>query len=343
MSTSPDAMQRDLSLNVDRNSATLLLIAFLACATIAVMAIGMFPIQASIVTIFLFAGLHNWLECRYFVGRMPLRWGRSTPFYSVAITGVLLLSSLYWVAYAGSGTWLWSNADWGLFASTWNTLLAAWLVLLYGLRKRNSKQADHSWLLLLSVACLFAGLSWLMPLHCSLALVYLHPLIAMWFLERQIRRTKKEWLPAYHWCMAAVPFFLLGLMVLLSRRPNLPEDTMLFWRISQHAGSQLFPGVSSHLLVAIHVFLETIHYFVWLLLIPLVDRRSIPWRWNEIPLLSNARGYPRLVGAVLIGGACLAVALWIGFSMDYTTTRDIYFALAILHVLAEFPFLIKML
>lgn len=29
--------------------------------------------------------------------------------------------------------------------------------------------------------------------------------------------------------------------------------------------------------------------------------------------------------------------------MDYTTTRDIYFALAILHVLAEFPFLIKML
>ena len=35
--------------------------------------------------------------------------------------------------------------------------------------------------------------------------------------------------------------------------------------------------------------------------------------------------------------------LWIGFSIDYTTTRDIYFAFAIAHVMAEFPFLVKML
>ena len=35
--------------------------------------------------------------------------------------------------------------------------------------------------------------------------------------------------------------------------------------------------------------------------------------------------------------------LWFGFAVDYTTTRDIYFAFAIGHVLAEFPFLIKML
>jgi NADH-quinone oxidoreductase subunit I len=32
-----------------------------------------------------------------------------------------------------------------------------------------------------------------------------------------------------------------------------------------------------------------------------------------------------------------------GFAIDYTTTRDVYFAFAIAHVLAEFPFLIKML
>jgi len=29
--------------------------------------------------------------------------------------------------------------------------------------------------------------------------------------------------------------------------------------------------------------------------------------------------------------------------VDYATTRDIYFAFAIAHVMAEFPFLIKML
>jgi hypothetical protein len=39
----------------------------------------------------------------------------------------------------------------------------------------------------------------------------------------------------------------------------------------------------------------------------------------------------------------LVFALWFGFAIDYTTTRDIYFAFAMAHVLAEFPFLIKML
>lgn len=256
--------------------------------------VGSFPLQASIATNFIFAGLHNWLEFRYFVGRMPVRWGRSVPFYTVAIGGVLSLAGLYWIAYAGSGNWLWSNNEWSLFASVWNSLLIAWLVTLYFLRKRNAKQ-NNPWQLFLSVALFMSSLTWFAPMYCSLALVFLHPLIAIWFLERQIRRTKREWLRAYHLCIAAVPLFLVGLALWLSRLPNLPDDSLLFWKISQHAGSQLFPTVSSHLLVTIHVFLETIHYFVWLLLIPLVDRRSIPWRFREIPLLSNSRGLPKLV------------------------------------------------
>jgi len=36
-------------------------------------------------------------------------------------------------------------------------------------------------------------------------------------------------------------------------------------------------------------------------------------------------------------------AFWLGFAVDYATTRDVYFAFAIAHVLAEFPFLVKML
>ena len=103
------------------------------------------------------------------------------------------------------------------------------------------------------------------------------------------------------------------------------------------------PGVSSHLLVATHVFLESIHYFVWLLLIPLVDRRAIPWRLKEIPLFSNAGGWPKLIVGLLIISLCLTAVLWFGFSIDYLTARDVYFAFAIGHVLAEFPFLVKML
>jgi len=37
------------------------------------------------------------------------------------------------------------------------------------------------------------------------------------------------------------------------------------------------------------------------------------------------------------------LVLWIGFAADYTATRDLYFTIAIAHVLAEAPFLLKML
>jgi hypothetical protein len=42
-------------------------------------------------------------------------------------------------------------------------------------------------------------------------------------------------------------------------------------------------------------------------------------------------------------GLFAVAILWLGFSMDYSTTRDIYFTVAIAHVLAEVPFLLKML
>ena len=163
------------------------------------------------------------------------------------------------------------------------------------------------------------------------------------FLERQIRRTKPEWLRAYHFCLASIPIFVLTLWFAIGSQPNLSEDTNLFWRITQHAGSQTLPGVSSHFLVATHVFLETIHYFVWILLIPLIDLRAIPWKLSEIPLFANKGGIPRLVAGAFGIAILITIALWAGFAVDYTTTRDVYFAFAIAHVLAEFPFLIKML
>ncbi len=42
-------------------------------------------------------------------------------------------------------------------------------------------------------------------------------------------------------------------------------------------------------------------------------------------------------------GAVAVVILWMGFTRDYAQTRDLYFTIAIAHVLAEAPFLLKML
>jgi|CXWL01.1.fsa_nt_gi MFS family permease len=322
-------------------SAQVFFTAFVAaCALVAVM-VGSAPLTASIVTIFLFAGIHNFMEFRYFAARMPLRWGRSRVFYSVGIGGVIVLAFAYLSLYFASGNWLWSESSWATFAAVWNTAFVLWLATLFYLRGNQRPKSDWTWAF--PTAFLLAALAWLVPQYWSLALVYIHPFVAMWFLERQIRRTKPEWLRAYHYCLASIPVFLVLLWLSLSGQPNLSEETTLFWRINQHAGSQILPGVSSHLLVATHVFLESIHYFVWILLIPLVDWKAIPWKLCDIPLFAGKGGFPRLVVGAIAVSVLLVVALWFGFAVDYSTTRDVYFAFAIAHVLAEFPFLIKML
>jgi hypothetical protein len=332
-----------MELRVDRtgiSNAQVFFAAFVLSCAVAATLIGSFPLQLSIVTIFLFAGPHNLMEFRYFAARMPVRWGRSRTFYSVGIGGVVVLTSAYLTLYFSSGNWLWSLESWQTYAAIWNTSFVVWIGLLFYLR---GKQKRKDWSIAFAVAFFLASFAWVIPQYWSLSLVYIHPFVAMWFLERQIRRTKPEWLRAYHYCLLAIPIFLLILWTTLSGQPNLSQETNLFWRIGQHAGSEILPSISSHLLVATHVFLESIHYFVWLLLIPLVDKRAVPWRLKDVPMFTNVNGIPKIFVGFLIVSAVITLALWFGFASNYTTTRDIYFAFAIGHVLAEFPFLVKML
>jgi hypothetical protein len=334
-------MQEIQRVKFGSSSAQIFAFGFLAFCALAATLIGAFPLAASVVTIFLFAGVHNAFEFRYFLARMPARWGKSKTFYSVGIGGVIVLTAAYLSIYFFYDNWLWSLENAQILVACWNTALVLWLGVLFYLRGRQKPRADWSWAI--GAAFFLAAFAWLVPNYWSLALVYLHPLVALWFLERQIRRTRKEWLKAYHFCLATIPFFVIILYFAFAAAPNLSNETNLFWRITQHAGSEILSGVSSHFLVAAHVFLESVHYAVWILLMPLIDRRAIFWRVKEIPLAANKNGSPKLVSGMILISALLVFALWFGFSLDYTTTRDVYFAFAIAHVLAEFPFLIKML
>jgi hypothetical protein len=322
------------------NSSLVFAVSFILLALLTAISIGSFPLQASIITIFLFAGVHNFFEFRYFAARMPVRWGKSRLFYSVGIGGVILLTAIYLSIYFSSG-WLWNPETWAIASASWNTGFVLWVGLLFYLRGKQRPKTDWSWAF--AVAFLLAALAWLVPNYWALSLVYLHPFVAMYFLERQIRRTKREWLTAYRICLALIPLFIVGLWFAFAGTPNLSEDNYLFSVITNHAGSNILPNISSHFLVAAHVFLETIHYSVWIILIPLIDRKAIPWRLSEIPLFANEKGFPKLVLTALAISFCLMIALWLGFSANYVMTRDVYFAFAIAHVLAEFPFFIKML
>ena len=302
---------------------------------------GWAPVGLSVVTVFLFAGPHNWFEFRYFVSRLPVSWGQSRNFFATAIAGVVLLTAGYAALPLLGSALVWSGSEWSTAAAVWNSLLIGWVALLVLLRGRLSPRRDWSWAL--PVGSSLVALNWLAPYALSLALVYLHPLVALWFLDRQLLRTRRSWSRAYRLCLLALPVVLCALWWKLAAAPPLLADDELSLRIVRHAGADMLAGVSSHLLVSTHVFLETLHYGVWLVAMPLAGAAAAPWRLRSIPLVRHPRGWPRLVVTALVLGAAAVIALWLCFAADYPTTRDIYFTVAVAHVLAEVPFLLRML
>ena len=313
----------------------------IACAGLSALLASWVPLQFSIVTVFLFAGPHNWFELRYFLMRLPARFGRSRNFFLVAFTGIGFLTLTYVSLPALYYSRVWSGEDWPTAIAAWNTLLLLWLAALVWLRGKQHVRRNWSWAWPAGFA--LSAFNWLAPELFSLAIVYAHPLVALWFLDRHLRRTRPEWLPVYRRCLGLVPLLVAGICWQLARTPALADDNGLAWRITQHAGAQILPGVSSHLLVSLHVFLEMLHYGVWLVALPLIGARGGIWDLKTVPLASHPRGFPRLIGAALVFGLFIVALLWFGFSTNYAATRDIYFAVAIAHVLAEAPFLLRML
>lgn len=327
--------------------ATPTTISFSAIVVLCVAAAAVFaswlPVQVSIVTLFLFAGPHNWFELRYFLMRLPVRFGRSRNFFLTAFTGLGVLTLTYVSLPFIYNAALWSDEAWSVVIASWNTALLFWLALLVWLRSRQKRGANWTWTI--PVAFTLCALNWLGPELFSLAIVYVHPLIALLFLDRHLRRTRPAWSRAYRRCLWLLPIVLVVMIGQLSRTSPLADDNGLFWRITQHSGADLLPQVSSHMLVSVHLFLEMLHYGVWIIALPLIGRIGSArfWEVRTVPIARHPRGFPRIVAGVLIVAVIVVGVLWFGFSIDYATTRDVYFTVAIAHVLAEAPFLLRML
>lgn len=318
---------------------------FVAAAVCVVLASGLLagalPIGCSIVVVFLFAGPHNWLEARYMLSRMPARWGSLRPFFLTGLLGVPLLAG---TAAAMPHFLSWRNASpetWLTGTAVWNACFAAWTLALIHLRSRE--KADRDWSLAMPIGLLViaAGVMW--PIAWSLLLVYLHPLLALVFLDREIARHRPTWLAMWRRVLLLVPVLLGALWWCLWSAPHLPGDDLLTMQITNHSGASLLRGLSSHALVATHTFLEILHYGVWIIAIPLVSMRRVPWSLEGIPLVRRTSVWKRVVLLVLAVGLAAVFVLWVGFLVNYPLTRDIYFTVAMLHVLAEVPFLLRLL
>ena len=301
------------------------------------------PLQVSIVTLFLFAGPHNGFELRYFLMRLPVRFGRSRNFFLTAFAGLGVLTLTYVSLPFIYNAALWSEEAWSVIIASWNTAMLVWIASLVWLRSRQKRRVNWAWTI--PVGLVLCSLNWLGPDLFSLAIVYVHPLIALWFLDRHLLRTRPAWSRAYRRCLWVLPLVLMVMIWQLSRTTPLADDNGLFWRITQHSGAEVLPQVSSHMLVSVHLFLEMLHYGVWIVALPLIGRIGSArfWEVRTVPIARHPRGFPRIVAGLLIVAVAVVVVLWFGFSVDYATTRDVYFTIAIAHVLAEAPFLLRML
>ncbi|MBI3821524.1 MAG: hypothetical protein HY289_02470 [Planctomycetes bacterium] len=311
---------------------TLTLAFILLAATMA----GLLPIGFSIVSVFLCAGPHNWVEARYFMSRLPGRWGRLRSYFTLGFAGVIVLTA----GFAGL-PYLLNEDTWLTGYAIWNTLLALWIATLVHQRSGQNPRRDWGWIW--PVTFIVIALAWLQPMLWDLSLVYLHPFVAMWILDREIRRTRPEYRRAYHLCLLAVPACLGFIWWNLAAAPNLPGDDLLSERITQHAGADFLAGISTHCLVATHTFLEAVHYGVWLIAIPWLGTRTNLWSVPTMPLGRRSLTWTRALQIFLIASAAVVVVLWIAFLADYPLTRSVYFTVAMLHVLAEVPFLLRAL
>jgi hypothetical protein len=321
---------------------------FVALAVGAAVLAGALPIEFSLATVFLFAGPHNWFEARYALGRLPARAGKLWDFFLVAAIGIIGLTATY-AAIPLALTHLDFGRAGEMYA-LWSTVFLLWIAVLVWMRSRTNPRFDGGWVW--PLALLITAGVWLNPLALPVALIYLHPLMALWLLDRELARSRPHWRKAY-WCaVASVPLMLGALWVQFHDAPEPDGSTNLALAfapkpvgsetLADHAGAWFLPGVSPHFLIAAHAFLEMVHYGVWVVLIPLIGMRSWPWQLKTIPAAQRSPKWARAVTALLLFGLLIVLVLWVCFRLDYPTTRHVYFTVAMLHVLAEIPFLLRM-
>jgi len=160
-------------------------------------------------------------------------------------------------------------------------------------------------------------IAWLWPMGWGIGLVYLHPLVALAFLDSEIGRRRPALRPACRRCLAAIPMALGALAWRLAAAPDLPGADVLTAQITRHAGGGIVPHVSTHFLVAAHTFLEILPYASWCLALPLLVVEGTPWWLTGTPQTRRSAAWRRLLSGVLVTGGIVVVTFRTGFFIDY--------------------------
>ena len=293
------------------------------------------PIQLKVLVVFLFAGPHNWVEMRYMLSRLPARWKKSRSFFATSFVGLAVLS-LSFMAIMGALTLPNANVDLlRVGFSAWGTALVGWLLAL--LHRRGTLRTLPQRLLVSAGSTLAVSACWLGPEWFSISLVYLHPLVSLAILDAELKRSKPQLVQPYRMALLSAPLFVCFFW--WHGNATLPTDAIANLVVDQ-SGATMMPLIPGHFVISTLVFFDLLHYGVWLLAIPLISAGWNGFQPPAVPLASVSPLARRAVSTLLAVSTIGVVALWCCFSANYQLTYTVYFVLAIVHVLAELPFLI---
>lgn len=321
-------------------SGTWFLVGFVSLVIATACFAGLAPITLSVAAVFLFAGPHNWMEARYILGRLPARTGRLFPFFLASFVGIVGLTVAFWLI-PSSLRLAGDSLDYSTLYAVWNSLFLLWIATLIQMRSRTNPRFDAGWVW--PVAFLLIAGVWLEPFALSVLLVYLHPCVAFILLDRELKRSHREWRLAYWFVLPVIPLGWLFVCWQSYQAPAMAGDDPITMALMAHAGDWFLTDIPPRLLVATHAYFEMIHYGIWIVLIPLLGLRSVPWSLKTIPVARRSVSWQSAITTFLLMGLLIVFVLWACFLVDYSTTRTIYFLVAMLHVLAEIPFLLRML
>lgn len=312
-------------------------------ALLAMVLTAVLPVAMSVAIVFLFAGPHNYVEAKYFLTRLPARMGRLRTYFLFSAFGIVSLTIAFPLLTQLPHWFGWSPAAVLWTVGAWNTALIFWATTLLAMRARQPPRREWHYAWPIGIA--LAGLSWLQPLILPLLLIYAHPLMGLWVLDREIAQRRPDWQKGYRLFLWLVPALVILLWLVVGQTSPHAEmiSANIRQQIHQHAGTPWFSEAVGRRLIATHAFLELLHYGVWIVAIPLASGRVFATSFDEIPLMKRSAMLRRGIRFGLMLSAIIVVLLWFGFSADYVTTRNLYFTVATLHVLAEFPFLLRLL
>lgn len=286
-------------------------------------AISAAPVLVATFSVGFLAGPHNLMEARYLLSRLPSRAGKLKSYFWLSAVGIVLLgfSSLTLPVFSELTAY-----------RLWNTALIVWVAALAALRRQENPRREWPWLE--PAALMLVGAMWAYPSFFTLILVLGHPVLALVILGRELHAFRRPELRVYYQVMAAVPVGLAVLWAGLSlQEPMTGEQIRSFFTLT--AGSPVF--------LATHTYLELLHYAVWIGVLPWLAGITRREKLELFPALRKSARRLLAARAILLCGLLVTAMFWWGFSLDFETTRDFYFRLAIFHVLVEFPFLLRLL